>query len=498
MVVYPTRRKLLTGLATGGFAGLAGCLTSDQTSESELRIAKADPLNNDYEFFGGLMLPHSPVAETLVYIADDLEAKAWLAVDWEATDETSWQFTLRDDVQFHNGDELDADLLERYFLAYDEERGLETVDDGVRAVDEMILEFELEEPNPKFPEEMAGHWTSVLHPDSERDDVIATGPYQIEDHEIGGDFDATAFADYWGGEPAFEALSLRDVQDDTTRRLELESGDVDVAVGIRSEHIDAIDENPELQVEGHEQLATFAVTCNLYNSPTDDPTFREGIQHIIDQEQFVDEFLDGHYMPASGVVPPYVSWAADDLPTYEHDLDRARDLVDDSTYDGETVTIAVRNQTINGDLLAEVIQERLVEIGVDAEVELMENSAFLDFKNTGDSQLTIESPSILDANVIGLLYRMYHTEGLSNVDVYRRDGTGIHNPGDDVDELLDDALHDGNTDALYDVQRIVREEAIVVPFYHDRMFVGSDVDVDGVDIAPVSNQAQWADVHPSS
>ncbi|ELY95350.1 extracellular solute-binding protein family 5 [Natrialba chahannaoensis JCM 10990] len=492
-----SRRRLLGGIVSASIAGVAGCLTSDTADGSTLRIAKADPLNNEYQFFDGVILPHSPVAETLVYVDNEVQAEPWLATDWESSDARTWEFTLREGVQFHNGDELTAELLEEYFLAYEAERGLEVVDRGVQAVDDMVLQFELAEPNPKFPEETARHWMSVLHPDSTEEEVIATGPYQIEEHEIGSDFEAVRFDEYWGDQPGFERLELRDIQDDRTRRFELEAGNVDVAVEVSPDHVSAIEDDPELRVESFEQMRTFALWTNIYNSPTDDPDFRLALQHLIDQETFVEELLEDRYLPARGTIPPYVSWAAEDLPEYEHDMDRARELVEQSSYDGETVTIAVANRTINGDTFAEVFRDRLADVGVDTEVRMMEWSAYLDFTGSPENQLELGGASILDANVKGLLKRQYHSEGLLNLDLYRSEGTGMHNPGEAVDALIDAGIHDDDTDALREAQHRVREMTIGVPLFHDRIFVAMHEDVTGVEIAPVSNQAHWGNVAPT-
>src|SRR5690625_1475850 len=40
---------------------------------------------------------------------DDGEFLPDLATEWEAIDDETWEFTLRDDVKFHNGDEFTAE-----------------------------------------------------------------------------------------------------------------------------------------------------------------------------------------------------------------------------------------------------------------------------------------------------------------------------------------------------------------------------------------------------
>ncbi|MFC7233630.1 ABC transporter substrate-binding protein [Saliphagus sp. GCM10025308] len=38
-----------------------------------------------------------------------MELEPWLATDWEQVEDTVWEFSLREGVTFHNGEEMTAD-----------------------------------------------------------------------------------------------------------------------------------------------------------------------------------------------------------------------------------------------------------------------------------------------------------------------------------------------------------------------------------------------------
>ena len=40
----------------------------------------------------------------------DLKVVPQLAESWKPLDDTTWEFKIRDDVKFHNGEEFDADI----------------------------------------------------------------------------------------------------------------------------------------------------------------------------------------------------------------------------------------------------------------------------------------------------------------------------------------------------------------------------------------------------
>ena len=50
----------------------------------------------------------NPVYETLVRYDDDGEIKPLLATEWKRLDDLNWEFKLRDDVYFHNGEKMTA------------------------------------------------------------------------------------------------------------------------------------------------------------------------------------------------------------------------------------------------------------------------------------------------------------------------------------------------------------------------------------------------------
>src|SRR5690606_23997650 len=77
-------------------------------------LANADPPDFD---------PHTPgadekanvvmnVFDTLTVLGPDLqETLPSLATEWAAIDDTTWEFTLRDDVDFSNGEHFDAEAV---------------------------------------------------------------------------------------------------------------------------------------------------------------------------------------------------------------------------------------------------------------------------------------------------------------------------------------------------------------------------------------------------
>src|SRR5699024_7991620 len=88
--------------------------TEEEPDAGELVIANsADAVSLDPA--GSNDVPSSNVAEniyeTLVKLNMDMELEPSLATEWEAVEDDVWEFTLREDVKFHDGSDFNAEVV---------------------------------------------------------------------------------------------------------------------------------------------------------------------------------------------------------------------------------------------------------------------------------------------------------------------------------------------------------------------------------------------------
>ena len=106
-----TRRQVLAALGVGaGAAAIASCSRSS-SGDGRIRLAmfhapesKLNPLTND-----GSKLVRWSCAESLTTLNADGDAQELLATAWKREGETTWRFTLREGVTFHDGTALSAE-----------------------------------------------------------------------------------------------------------------------------------------------------------------------------------------------------------------------------------------------------------------------------------------------------------------------------------------------------------------------------------------------------
>lgn len=501
--VSSTRRRLLQLLGPGGVYGLAGCAGDvDEGRESATIALAEDPTKNrDPELYGGLSPYTMPVLQNLTTASPDLsEIEPVLATEWEPTGETTWEFTLREDVTFHNDVDLAAEIIEESLTGLLEETSIAWADideDSFTAVDDRTLEIATTQPSPFLPGNLA-HPALKIHyrGDEDADRPIGTGPYEIEEVTEDQPIRATAFDDYWGETPAFEELTFNAIVDDTTRTTAIEGGEVEVGMDLPPEQFQRLEEEEAVRVRKKEQPRTIMAPINIYKSPTDDRNLRLALNYAIDQEVLVENFINGVGTPANGPFAPVLDWSAhDELPDYGPDLDQARELVEDSDYEGEEVSLLFPTESPLRSQVAEWMDQRFDEIGVDLAIEAREPATYWERFLNGEANLILGSLGSYSGATDYLIPGIFHSEDFINATMYQEDGTGIVNLGEDLDQKIDEATTTWDEEERHqmyrEIQREVMEEAVIIPLYYKEYVMATRPHITGPEFHSIAVMTDW-------
>ncbi|MFC6258193.1 ABC transporter substrate-binding protein, partial [Kocuria oceani] len=195
----PSRRATGIGLAavslvllTGCFAdGSGGSSAEGAGASSDARVALAmlqpprsglSPLSDD-----AFKLSRWSTAETLVRLDEAGDAQPMLATAWEQVDDTTWSFTIRDGVTFHDGTELTAEnvaaSLDRAVTAEPAPRILDGVEMSVAAEGDTVR-VTTAETDPLVPQRLSSPQLSVLAPAAYEGTAVdpvghGTGPFEL-------------------------------------------------------------------------------------------------------------------------------------------------------------------------------------------------------------------------------------------------------------------------------------------------------------------------------
>ena len=322
-----------------------------------------------------------------------------LAERWETTDQRHWTFHLRKGVKWQKGyGELSAgDVIYSYQRILDPATGspyrtqFANVD-SIQAPDSSTVAIALKTPDANFLHQVANyHQGQVLKKeavekagDQYKWNPAGTGPFAFESFTPGSEIVLTRHEGYFRGTPALERIHFRIIKDDDTGAIALQNGEVDFAMRIRSE--EAL---KRLQADGRfdlnpSEIGNSTTIFNLQVKPLSDIRVRRAWAHALDYDAIVKAVGPLSYKKASGLLPQWMDVYTDDVPRYEYNPERARQLLREAGYpNGFTVKHPATAATGVTEL-QQLEQSYLARVGINVEYELLDTPVFNQRRNRGD------------------------------------------------------------------------------------------------------------------
>lgn len=347
----------------------------------------------------------------------EVEIQPSIAESWEQTDDLVWEFQLVPDLEFPNGEPLDAEAIKwtaEYVLDPDNNKAMASrinTIDKVEAVDATTLRVTTTAPDPLLPSRLGA--LAVLPPgdlekrgaDEFLSDPIGTGPFTVEEFVPEERLVVVPNEDAVGPVPNLDRIELNVIPEPGSRIAALRAGDVDVVHRLPTEQIDSI-EGDGFQVVSQVESGTYNLTMIKEDGPLADPQVRRALNYAVDRELLNEQILAGLGEPASQLVNPGFSGYCEGLEPFAYDPERARQMLADAGYpDGFDIPMqASRGFLVNDATLAEAVAGMLAEVGVDASLEIMEYGPFLDAfydpgQRTGLYAWRVSNNPFLDADL---------------------------------------------------------------------------------------------------
>ncbi|MFT3944292.1 MAG: ABC transporter substrate-binding protein [Ancrocorticia sp.] len=269
------------------------------------------PLSDD-----AFKLSRWATAETLVVLDEDSNALPALATEWERVDATTWSFTIRDGVKFHNGNELTAESVVNSLQHAIDATPLPRILDGVdmkASVKDGKVVVTTANPDPLLPHRLSSPQLAILDGAAYTDKGVSpvgtgTGPFELVATEgiVGATLDR--YDGYWG-EPAKAAgIDVKYVPDGTARAAALRTGEAQIVEAIPAGQAASIDEDLIVEVP---MPRTNTLYLNTETGPFKDPAVRAAAREAIDRTAIVESVYEGRADVAAGLLGPALPWAAD-------------------------------------------------------------------------------------------------------------------------------------------------------------------------------------------
>ncbi len=435
------------------------------------------------------------VVEGLYFWNDQNEEIPVLAEDFPAISEDGlvYTFTLRKGVYFSNGTELTTKdvkyTFERMFTpstgalstymynmilgAQEMLAGEATELAGFEIVDDYTFNITLTQPFSCFTKNLGIIYAAIFPADACEaagsdwgiGTLIGTGPYVLGAHD-NSSVTLTKNPNYWGSEPHFDEIIVTLYDDENTKLLAFENGDLDLC---------QVPTNLYLQYQGTETaekfhlyypLGTVFLSINLseeYNgqpNPLSDVKVREAISMAIDRETLVEFIDNGLGTVATGTVNPYQLGFVERDP-YVYDPDAAKALLAEAGYpNGVSFTAQIRS-TDQPDMVQ--IQSDLALAGIDMKLELVDAATWTSLRNAGNAQCEWMGWFPLYADPDNNIYSYFHSTNAVGKSVF------YNNP--EFDALMDAArlsTDDAERAKLYEQadEIMSRQDYACIPLYY--------------------------------
>ncbi|MBA2384084.1 MAG: ABC transporter substrate-binding protein, partial [Actinobacteria bacterium] len=325
------------------------------------------------------------IFETLVALKPGTtEPVPGLAESWEANDDgTVWTFQIREGVTFHDGEPLDAEAVcfnfDRWynfsgplqnpsatyywqvvfggFATYDKKSGApeDSLYKSCEATDPQTAVLTLTKPSATFIPALSQQAFSIASPMAlkefkadkgtvDEDGVfspsgtfgtehpIGTGPFKFVSWTKNDRLVLERYDDYWGDKATIDELIIRPISDNAARLQALQTGEIQGYDLVEPQDIATIEGDSSLQIIDRPAFNVAYVGFNIALPPTDNVKVREAIAHGLDRQAVVDNFYSGRAEVATQFMPPEVLGYADDVPTYEFDPEKAKQILTDAGY----------------------------------------------------------------------------------------------------------------------------------------------------------------------
>lgn len=361
--------------------------------------------NAEVRFMDPTLRPTTSDAHVIVNIYNglvernqDMELVPGLATSWDLVDDTTWEFKLREGVNFHNGEPFNADTVVAWF-----ER-LQTVSDripeynssiahmgsvdNVEKVDEYTVHFNTSIPDPVLPARLSSYFllvppTEFIKNNGDRaliEHGVGTGPYRFVEWVKDDHLTLEANPDYWGEQPAIERIEFRPVPEPSSRVAALQAGEAHIADAIPPAVTSQVEQDPELDIRSvPEATRTYWMYIDTSRGgPLANQQVRQALNYAVDKETIIEEILSGQAEPTASIVT-FQSFGYCDVEEYEYNPERARELLAEAGYaDGFDLKINYSPGHYLADQeIVQAIGNYLSEVGINVEYVPHEWANFL-------------------------------------------------------------------------------------------------------------------------
>ncbi|GMQ57465.1 ABC transporter substrate-binding protein [Vallitalea sediminicola] len=457
------------------------------------------------------------VWEPLITKGSDYGPKPKLAASYSANEDyTVWTFKLREGVSFHDGEVFNADAVianfnrmklgkkSSSFYGMDVNRTYPGLLE-VNKKDDYTIELVFENPLPTLDYSMTDFGSAMFSPNNFDEEgnfngfPMGTGPFKLTENVLDEYCVIEKNNDYYGEKALAKRIKIKVIPSPDTRFAALKAEEVMGVIDLGAIQpvmaMELIKDN-RFGISHTPSTITHYILLNGNKEPFNDLRLRQAVSLLIDRQLIIDSFYAGLGEPTVNVLnactPFYKEFEI------EQDVKKAKELAKEILGDERVKVSFVLRQ---GELdrypnkeEAQLLQAQLSELGIDAEITILESSAWNDVVKAGDFDISLKIKGLSSAEPNTLFKTMMKTENGLN----KRWNFGYSNK--EVDTLITDVENEIDMDKRKEIYNKIQAYSVnefpAVPYFNDVNLIAYNKKIEGYEAMYYGvslEKTKWAD-----
>lgn len=310
-----------------------------------------------------------------------------VAESWKWIDDMNLKVYVRRGVKFHNGREVKGEDVK-----YSIDRVLDPKTASPSAAllepikkvtvdSEYSLTITLKNPWFGLQDVLARHGAIVPKEAVEKYGDLKThpvgcGPFVFESWEPGLQMKFKKFDDYYKGKPYLDEVVIRFMPEYSTAKSALLAREIDLINWPDSADVDSLKANKDLELFFYNVNAIMYICINTKSKPLDNPLVRKAIALATNRDAYNDALYRGMGKPSCSPIPSSQPYHKEEW-EYERDIEKAKKLLAEAGYPNG---FKIRILALKGseEIMGEVLQANLADIGIEGEITITEIPVALD------------------------------------------------------------------------------------------------------------------------
>lgn len=412
------------------------------------------------------------IFENLVTFDLKMKVVPVLATSWENPDDTTWIFKLRKGVRFHDGTPFNAQAakvnIERMKAAPRGKPYFGMIESVTVKGDDTIV-IKTSKPFAPFLKNLGIPVGGMVSPKAIEkygkeigSHPVGTGPFKLSQWRPKEKLVLVKNDAYWGEKAKLNEFVYLPIPEEGTRAMAFESGEIDVISDPLPHRIAAFKANKNINVTTSPATRMVWIGFNTGDPVLKNIKLRQAIAHAINRDEIVNYVVEGLAINAQQIIPGIIE-EFDEKYNFEYNPQKAKKLLAEAGYPNglELNLWSPEGRYLKDRQIAEAAQAQLAQVGIKANLRVMEWGAYLDALFRHEQQLYIIGWGFSTGDPDAALRGCFYSDSKFNFSNYK-------NPK--MDELLDkgvSTLDPKKRHAIYkDIQQLLIDEAVMVPIYH--------------------------------